>query len=370
MLRDKDHCYGCNARANACPKNAIEMKENAEGFIYPSVIEEKCIHCGACERACSERTYQHDLGDAYIAQSKDDSILKQSTSGGIIPEVAKRIVSMNGVVCSTTYHVTEGGLWKFAYDEEALKEFYGSKYFQIPLTLEVMATIKKELKTRPVLVIGTPCQVNAINNIVDEKQRTNLYTIDLICGGTVSGQFEEAYIACESKRANNKTISEHFFRSKSQGWSRKYLTELICTDGSKISRIGSKGLFTRAYSSGMFLRPSCYNCEFCTKTRTGDITVGDCWGIDTEAQFDISKGVSMVFINSDQGRKLFKSIESIKSKPSEKNKLAKENKPLYTRHKRKALRSISYRLIRTLGFKKAVDICAYRYHIKRIIGRS
>jgi coenzyme F420-reducing hydrogenase beta subunit len=370
MLRDKVHCYGCSACVDVCPKNAIEVKADAEGFIYPSVIGERCIHCGACERVCNERGHLRILGDAYIAQSDDDAVLLKSTSGGVIPEIAKQIVAMNGTVCSTTYRVNEGGRWQFIDNESSLRDFCGSKYFQIPLTKEVMDSIRGELNNRIVLFVGTPCQVNAINNVVGDKNRGNLYTIDLICGGTVSDKFERGYVSYEERVADKKQVIEHLFRSKSQGWSRKYLTEIKFVDGSIVTRKGSDSLFTRAYNCGMFLRPSCYNCEFCTKNRAGDVTVGDCWGIGKESPFEISKGVSMVFLNTERGKRLFESSQGIRSTAIDRDTLAKENKPLYTTHKRKALRNVSYQLLNAIGFKKAVNICAYRYHVKRMIGRS
>ena len=41
--KDKSTCNGCTACALVCPKDAIKMVEDSEGFIYPVIIEEKCI---------------------------------------------------------------------------------------------------------------------------------------------------------------------------------------------------------------------------------------------------------------------------------------------------------------------------------------
>ena len=43
-------CCGCSACYNICPKNAISMKENSEGFLYPFIDEEKCVDCGLCKK--------------------------------------------------------------------------------------------------------------------------------------------------------------------------------------------------------------------------------------------------------------------------------------------------------------------------------
>ena len=52
MFHTKEECCGCGACAAVCPKGAIEMTADEEGFAYPQVDEEKCIQCGLCERVC------------------------------------------------------------------------------------------------------------------------------------------------------------------------------------------------------------------------------------------------------------------------------------------------------------------------------
>ena len=51
-LSEKKDCCGCGGCSNACPVHCIEMKADAEGFLYPEVDEAACIGCGLCERVC------------------------------------------------------------------------------------------------------------------------------------------------------------------------------------------------------------------------------------------------------------------------------------------------------------------------------
>lgn len=46
------YCTGCGACYNICPKDAIHMEPDSEGFLVPLVDEEQCIHCGLCEKTC------------------------------------------------------------------------------------------------------------------------------------------------------------------------------------------------------------------------------------------------------------------------------------------------------------------------------
>ena len=43
VLASKELCTGCQACYSICPKQAIEMKINREGFYYPKIDEDKCI---------------------------------------------------------------------------------------------------------------------------------------------------------------------------------------------------------------------------------------------------------------------------------------------------------------------------------------
>ena len=72
-VNKKQDCCGCTACAAICPKDAIAMKEDNEGFLYPTIDKEICIDCGACERVCpiihtaKEKPFEQT---AYIVQNK------------------------------------------------------------------------------------------------------------------------------------------------------------------------------------------------------------------------------------------------------------------------------------------------------------
>jgi len=44
-IKDKKKCCGCTACYSICPVNAIEMKKDKEGFIYPEIDKSKCVSC-------------------------------------------------------------------------------------------------------------------------------------------------------------------------------------------------------------------------------------------------------------------------------------------------------------------------------------
>ena len=52
LYKNKEECCGCTACYAVCPKSAISMVEDEEGFEYPKIDEEKCIRCYQCLKVC------------------------------------------------------------------------------------------------------------------------------------------------------------------------------------------------------------------------------------------------------------------------------------------------------------------------------
>lgn len=53
LYKEKKDCTGCCACMNICPKGAIDMVEDSEGFLYPEVNDALCIRCGKCLGVCA-----------------------------------------------------------------------------------------------------------------------------------------------------------------------------------------------------------------------------------------------------------------------------------------------------------------------------
>lgn len=51
-LVEKEHCSGCTACMACCPKEAISMCADEEGFKYPVIDRNRCVECGKCVRTC------------------------------------------------------------------------------------------------------------------------------------------------------------------------------------------------------------------------------------------------------------------------------------------------------------------------------
>lgn len=52
LYAHKEDCCGCTACYAVCPKGAIIMLEDGEGFEYPKVDDMRCIRCYRCLMVC------------------------------------------------------------------------------------------------------------------------------------------------------------------------------------------------------------------------------------------------------------------------------------------------------------------------------
>ena len=52
---DKEKCVGCEACKDACPAEAIEMKDG-KAFVK----EDDCLSCGACADECPQKAIKVD----------------------------------------------------------------------------------------------------------------------------------------------------------------------------------------------------------------------------------------------------------------------------------------------------------------------
>ena len=122
MLAKKEICTGCGACAQICPKKSIVMKEDSEGFLYPSILEETCVNCGLCISVCTianKTDYQDHCMSAYAAYAKDEAIRLKSSSGGIFSHLATHFMPDPELLIRTGGEIRLSNylLWQCAYSE-------------------------------------------------------------------------------------------------------------------------------------------------------------------------------------------------------------------------------------------------------------
>ncbi len=301
-------CTGCGGCRNACPKDAIQLKPDLEGFLMPSVDAAKCIGCGACEKNCPVLHYETESnGNPEIyAIRANNKIRSISSSGGVFQLLARPFVLEGGAVFGAAFDKNMKLRHEMATTEAGLRPLRGSKYLQSDTGLiyrQVQECLKKGQK---VLFVGTPCQIAALKNIV--KDPSNLYTLDLLCHGVPSQQLFDNYLAGVARNRKAKSVS---FRNKRYGWSCQSI-RIEFEDGTFYEGNLKNDVFEKCFHHNLGLRKSCADCPFAEfAERPGDLTIGDFWGITKiDASCHDGKGTSLVLVNNEKGKELLDIINA------------------------------------------------------------
>ena len=307
---EKITCNGCKLCSEICPKHAISYAEDEFGFWHPKVNYDLCIHCSLCVNKCPNKTkinVDKVLPLVKAAWSKDNSIRLKSTSGGIFFELANFILKNQGYVCGCAYDSDFKGAHHVLIDKiEDLEPLMVSKYVESD-TEGIYSKIKIALNTNNyVLFVGAPCQCAALYSYLG-KDYENLIVVDFLCRGANSPKAHKKYIEYLEKKYQSKMVKLRS-KDKRNGWN-KFGQSAEFENGETYYASRNDDLRVVAYHKGnLMMRSSCLECKFKELPRYSDLTLGDFWGIDPSEVYDVEKGVSLVFINSKKGQKIFENI--------------------------------------------------------------
>ena len=297
--KKKTACCGCNACAEICPRHCIRMVEDAKGFLYPQVDANDCTECGLCEKVCPLDTRNIALQPpqkAYAAWNKNREEHLASSSGGAAYVLASYMLEINVVVYGCAANGTN--VRHIRVDAASdLNQLQGSKYVQSDVR-NIFGHVKNDLRQqRPVLFIGTPCQVAGLKNYM-RTVPPHLYLVDLICHGVPSLKMLSEHIAPISK---GKEITDLSFREGT-----RFMMSVRGKDFSYKRAPYWKDAYMRSFMDGFTYRPSCYHCPYATPSRASDVTIGDFWGLDDGAERPAEKhrGISVLLPCTEKGFQL------------------------------------------------------------------
>ena len=180
----KDFCTGCNACKSICPKNAISMFEDDEGFRYPYISKDKCINCGLCVKVCPIlKQLPETIPHAFYYITNSDEKLFEATSGGAFGDIVEVFFNNpNSYVFGCTYDSKLNVIHCGVNNLEDANQFKKSKYVQSNM-LNTFKEVKHLLNNNyNVLFSGTPCQIAGLKSFLI-KDYDNLLCVDIICHG-------------------------------------------------------------------------------------------------------------------------------------------------------------------------------------------
>lgn len=337
---NKNECCGCSACFSVCPKSAISMEKDSEGFLYPVVKNDVCVNCGICVKTCknkNKKKYQPLI--AYAAKNRSKDVLKKSSSGGVSHALCRRVIEKGGIVFAVSYSADMRVIISRAETLDECEKFYGSKYVQADPG-ETFGQVKEQLVLgRMVLVVATSCYVAGLLSFLDANHINleSLYTVDLICHGVPSPRVFSDYIKWINK---NDRITKFEFRTKAKPWgygSRNYgctitSTTIVPDKAETLVDTPKARAFLNIFFSNNCLRPHCHQCVFAGEDKPADITIADYWGVQEEhPEFYSPMGVSAVIVHSEKGKCLLVDADELEiietSVAKIRNKQGNMNKP-------------------------------------------
>lgn len=303
--RNKETCFGCEACAQVCPKNAITMQTDDEGFGYPFIDNSKCIKCDLCHKVCPYENppekfdnNKQVLGGCH----KDIKIRNQSTSGGAFSAIMDVYNNGDSIVFGAVadgvkvYH-------KAAYSQTERAALRKSKYLQseIGSTFQQVKDLLK--KEKHVIFSGTPCQIAGLKSFLQNTDISNLLTVEVVCEGVPTPLFINKYADFIQQKYGAKVIALDYRYKDNNKWDFQVMrTEL--SNGKIIKKDRWFNPFWSIWLNHLMSRPSCYKCPFTTIARSADITLGDLWGVHLYCPelYANNTGSSLIIANTPKGK--------------------------------------------------------------------
>lgn len=203
IIIEKERCSGCGACMASCPKEAISMLRDSEGFDFPHIDQTLCIDCGLCQKVCPPLHYEdrtdkrldkNSVQRGFAARNKNYEQRFISSSGSIFAVLAQYVLSMGGAVVGVAYDDIFNAEYKIIESDAELPLIQGSKYLQCKPSRGIFKEIREILKTgRIVLFSGLACQVEGLHTFL-RKDYDNLVCVDLICMGIPSAEVWQIYL--------------------------------------------------------------------------------------------------------------------------------------------------------------------------------
>jgi len=303
LLCDSTLCTACGACLNACPFDAIAWRTDVHGEPRPAVNAARCRDCGVCGTACpqmSPETARHAPLESHACWLQDEKALARCSSGGAAHALGAAVLAQGGIVFGCAYTEGECRHIRVATDAE-LALLAGSKYVWSDVG-HAFRDIRQELADateRPVLFIGTPCQVDGLRKFLKTAATSpRLFTADLICHGTPPPNYIRDFLR-QTEGDEPETLTCRDRNGVALHGTLK--------DGRAFHHTGgfACNAYLEAYIRGLTYRERCYTCPYAVPQRIGDLTLGDYWGIPRRhLPPDAPEPLSIVYVNTPQGKRL------------------------------------------------------------------
>ena len=259
-----EKCVGCGACRQLCPKNAITMTPDSEGFLRPVIDPEKCVECGLCQKTCPAEApslLPHNK-NAYALKHNDEAVRKKCTSGGAFIALSDAVLEKDGVVYGVIYDEDFRAVHTRATGTLGRDAMCGSKYVQSDTGNTFLQVAQDLIDGKTVLYSGTSCQIDGLCKFlrcrnVDTK---NLITVGLICHGAPSPKLWQDHLE-NIRLKRKKEIKGYANRAKVRGW-HEHNECITYEDGKREYYSKLSQNHTDLFYGHYIIRPGCSHCAY------------------------------------------------------------------------------------------------------------
>lgn len=304
----RELCCGCGACVEICHKEAIHMVSDREGFWYPKVNKLNCDDCGQCKSVCPMQNEAVISGERiyYGVRAKNDEDRYSSSSGGVFSILAEYVLGLHGVVYGAGYDKNMNVIHQEVTEKTQLERIKRTKYVQSSMKGVYHGIEEYLMQGRWVLFCGTPCQAHALRLFL-KRPYDKLILIDLVCYGVPSPGIWSNYVGYLEHMHKGK-MREFLFRDK-RNHDYGHMCSYIINDREHVKSL-YEDKYCSLYFSNYSIRPSCYQCKYCTVKRGSDFTIGDFWGIEQiKTDMDDGMGVSLMIAHTEKARRIWEELQ-------------------------------------------------------------
>lgn len=313
-----DLCTGCGTCAGICPNSAIDMIiDYKRGLYVPQLDPIICTGCGICLKACpgdliniasfnslkllvnADNALLGNFRNSYLANSIDDSIRFNSSSGGSVTSLLIFALESGLIDGALVTRMDKDNpllaVPFIAKTKEEIIEASQSKYCPVSTN-----TLINELLTQngKFAVVGLPCQIKGLKMAeeinVKLKEKVILH-FGLFCSHTNSYFCTDFLL--KKLKINKEDIQE--IRYRCNGWPGGMLIKL---SNSTEKYISNQSSFWNTLTNGFFFTPRrCLLCDDVT-AELADISFGDPWLPELMKKEKV--GISVLIARSEFGQRL------------------------------------------------------------------
>lgn len=295
-------CSACGACVGVCPTESISFKKSSLGRLY-AVVESTCVDCGLCLKVCpsittdknTEDYFNLEKKDIVVAKATNADILINGQSGGAVTAILSYLLRTKKIEAALLCRsdVNGDGRPFVVSDESQLSFCQKSSYVQLPLLSEI-----SQLKSySSVAVVGLPCHLAGLVNILKIKKIPVKYKLGLICDRTLCGTISDG-IRRYLNTSDDVVIK---WRDKNaEGYSYKNAPISVTMPDGEVRIIKSR---VRQKLKGMYTHPRCLVCPDKLNI-SADLVFGDPWNIHNDDRV----GASLVIANNSCGYDLLQEV--------------------------------------------------------------